>query len=151
SKMTAIVTLYLEADQTKSHKNKKKTRANFEEDLASRSKLVAALGELRAQIAALTGAGLDPATTARLQAAFYRAASDFAPNYHQDNEDWAVDEAITRTCNVTSLSMALESLGKTAIAYRGDWAKVNAAGAAVGACPDAGVASSTPHPQLLGL
>jgi hypothetical protein len=114
--------------------------ANHNEQVGKRAQLVEDIRTIRAHIAQLANAGIDPAKLVELQGGLYRAVDDLAPYYHQANADilyldvkdkktqktkhWA---AVTRTCNLTSLSMALESLGKSAKDYKGDQDKVCAA------------------------
>jgi len=94
------------------------------EEQGNRQEAVALILPLRAKIQALSSAGLDPATTGALQSSAYRAIADMSPYYsqwwnanilHKDGS-----AARGRTCNVTSVAMALEALGRTAQSYQGE-------------------------------
>jgi hypothetical protein len=114
-------------------------RSAGEEKGKERDELVAGIGALRARIAGLDSAGLEPARCALLKKLMYRAVHDLAPFYAQatnidllEGKEQAAElgtttTVTTRTCNITSLSMALESLGKSAADYSGSQAKIDAA------------------------
>jgi hypothetical protein len=91
-----------------------------EETGAGRDTLVASIAQARAQIALLEGAGLDPVSRTYVTATLYRILTACAPYYSQGrNIDVLETKTDTRTCNLTSLAMALEGLGKTANDYAG--------------------------------
>jgi hypothetical protein len=88
-----------------------------------RRQLVDGIKSVRTRIAALDHAGLDPQQLAHVKSALYRAIDDISPYYFQvTNVDIleAPPPDQTRTCNITSVSMALEALGKTPGDYKGD-------------------------------
>lgn len=100
-----------------------------EEHGADRDRLVAAIGALKARLAALP-AGRNADAADRFKASVNRTLQEISPFYFQSrNVDiLEVPEVTkTRTCNVTVLGMALESLGKDASMYRGRWDGVEAA------------------------
>ena len=104
-------------------KELQKSADRNEEQGAGRDDLVAGIGALRGKVAAFTGAGLDPKTVRSFKAAVYRAIQDIAPFYFQDRNIDILElppAEKTRTCNITSLSMALESMGRSAANYTGD-------------------------------
>jgi hypothetical protein len=95
-----------------------------EERGPERAQLVGGIAELRGMIAQFAGSGLPAARVVELQAAFYRAIDLVSPFYWQHHN--AMFEISTKhhqkadlytTCNITSTSMALEALGKTAADY----------------------------------
>ncbi len=90
-----------------------------EEIGADRDAHVATIGALRQQVAALDGAGLDPAALGQVKARLYRAIAQLAPYYSQGRNMNVLEGESTRTCNITSLAMALEALGKSAADYTG--------------------------------
>lgn len=100
-----------------------------EERGADRDRLVAAIGALKARLAALPS-GRDADASGRFKASVNRTLQEISPFYFQSrNVDIleVPDVTKTRTCNVTVLGMALESLGKDATMYRGRWDGVEAA------------------------
>ncbi|HWO25449.1 MAG TPA: SH3 domain-containing protein [Kofleriaceae bacterium] len=101
-----------------------------EERGKGRDDLVASIGAVRTKLAALDGAGADPKQVTAFKAAVYRALNDIAPYYFQSRnidilETPPADK--TRTCNITCLGMALESLGRSPASFTGDRAAVLAA------------------------
>lgn len=92
-------------------------RSRNEEQGEARDQLVADFGALRQRLAAL------PARTAEVtafKAAVYRKLQELAPYYFQSrNIDILETSSKTRTCNVTVLGMALESLGKNPSMFTG--------------------------------
>jgi hypothetical protein len=115
------------ADLEKKFKGLKHSEKN-EEIGEGRDELVKRFGSLRARIAALDKAGLDPKVAAELKALFYRAMNAISPYYFQGlniilefdrvNKTTGKLEHVWNTCNITSLSMALEALGKSAADYK---------------------------------
>ncbi len=104
-----------------------KDNRNEEKRGEDRRLLVAALAELRAKIGSV-GPGLDDAAAAKARAKLYRAAQSIAPYYSQGrNMDILETADNTRTCNLTSLAMCLESMGIGPSAYAGSTSKVVAA------------------------
>ena len=100
-----------------------------EERGADRDRLVAAIGVLKARLATLP-AGRNADAADRFKASVNRTLQEISPFYFQSrNVDIleVPDVTKTRTCNVTVLGMALESLGKDASMYRGRWDGVEAA------------------------
>ncbi|HEX5143941.1 MAG TPA: hypothetical protein VFW21_08740 [Mycobacterium sp.] len=86
-----------------------------------RDQLVADIGSLRLKIAALDKAGLRAEVLDKLKALLYRAIDQISPYYYQaPNIDILETANATATCNITSLSMALEGLGKSPGNYKGD-------------------------------
>lgn len=106
-------------------------RKNTEEKGSGRDTLVADIAALRKKITELDNTGLDPTTLAELKARLYRGINAVAPFYSQSRnidllegkeqaKELGTSTSVkTRTCNITSLSMALESLGKSAADYDG--------------------------------
>jgi hypothetical protein len=96
---------------------------HWQETGQPRAELVAALKKLRAETDALTAAdvGGDAAQLARTRAALYREEDDLAPYYYQMVNANILSgnglEAGGRTCNITSISMTLQALGKTPADY----------------------------------
>jgi hypothetical protein len=90
-------------------------RANGNEETGqNRDDLVAGLASLRAHVARL-----EPA----LQPHFYRAMNAISPYYFQKNNiilefDRKDGTHVWNTCNISSLAMTLEALGKTAADYK---------------------------------
>lgn len=113
-------------------------RSAGEERGKGRDELVAAIGALRDKIAGVDGAGLAPARAAQLKQLMYRAVHEVAPYYAQGTnidllegkaqaEELGTETTVTtRTCNITSLAMALESLGKSPADYTGKSSKIDA-------------------------
>lgn len=103
-----------------------------EEKGAGRDELVASIGQVRAHVAALDASGVDPQKLAVVKGRFYRVIQDVTPYYSQgrnidileNNSAIGISSIKTRTCNITSLSMALEGLGKNADSYQGSKEKV---------------------------
>jgi hypothetical protein len=107
----------------------KSGHAGTEEKGAGRDELVAGIGRLRERIAQLDSAGLDPVALAELKRRLYLALNDISPFYSQGRntdllegkeqaEELGTSTSVTtRTCNITSLSMALEALGKSTNDY----------------------------------
>ncbi len=98
-----------------------------EEQGTGRDELVAGIGVLRSQMDRFKGSGLDAKKLQAFRAAVYRAIQDLAPFYFQSRNIDVLElppAGDTRTCNVTSLSMALESLGRSAANYTGDRAAI---------------------------
>ncbi len=101
-------------------------RSKYNEELGvERDRLVELIGELRAKIARLDTGGLDEAAAAELKARFHRALNAVTPFYYQhENIILEYSKAhhekkdIFNTCNITSLSMALEALGKDTKHYK---------------------------------
>jgi hypothetical protein len=97
-----------------------------------RADLVKNIGTLHAEIAALDHCGLEQPKLEPIKARMFRALQELSP-YHSQGRNVDILERgekerarahaggiKTRTCNVTSLSMALEGLGKGAKDYLGD-------------------------------
>ncbi|MFI7496033.1 hypothetical protein ACH9D2_15125 [Kocuria sp. M4R2S49] len=103
----------------------KADRSGPEEVGADRDRLVAAIAALRTVLAGAGSSGLDRETAARLVTLVNRALNELSPYYAQstnmdvlEGKAQAVDlgtetSVNTRTCNITSVSMALEALGKS--------------------------------------
>ena len=100
--------------------------SGYSEELgAARRDLVAAIGPLQAMINTLDQAGLDPSAAAVLKAQFHHAVNAISPYYFQHANiilEYAKGRGgeradVYNTCNITSLSMALEALGKSAADY----------------------------------
>jgi hypothetical protein len=99
-----------------------------EEKGTGRDELVEGFGDLRELIARIDGAGLDPKQAAALKAQFFRAMNAITPFYFQGNniilefdrinKNTQKLEHVWNTCNITSLSMVLEALGKSAADYK---------------------------------
>ena len=105
--------------------------AKKEETGGGREKLVKAIADARGKIKGLRAAdlGVDEPTLAAVRARLYQMVANLTPYYAQGaNADilWSVDKkgkktkAAGRTCNVTSISMTLEGLGKGPDAFKGD-------------------------------
>ena len=88
----------------------------------NRDKLVATIGELRLALTALNAPAVAPDALAALKTRVYLHIQDLSPYYSQFRnvdilEQFTAGDTNTRTCNITSLSMALESLGATPGTY----------------------------------
>lgn len=104
------------------------SQSQNEETGGGRDELVTEIGSVRGLIAAIDGAGLDAATAAQAKGRLYRAVQEINPYYSQGrNIDVLETASSTRTCNITSLAMTLESIGIDANAYSGNRSKVLAA------------------------
>ena len=95
---------------------------HWQETGQPRAELVAALKKLRAETDALTAADVGgDAQLAPTRAALYREEDDLAPYYYQMVNANILSgnglEAGGRTCNITSISMTLQALGKTPADY----------------------------------
>jgi hypothetical protein len=105
-----------------------KRSARNEEVGKERDELVEGFRSLRARIAAFDKAGLDPKVAAALKPRFYRAMNAISPFYFQGltiilefdrvNKTTGKLEHVWNTCNITSLAMTLEALGKSAADYK---------------------------------
>jgi hypothetical protein len=93
-----------------------------------RDDLVAEIRQVHDRVATLAQTGLNPKLLLPLQIGFYKAINKASPSYWQSKNIDILEppEATkTRTCNITSLSMALEALGRTAADYNsGDYTVV---------------------------
>jgi len=89
-----------------------RTRKEFKGE--ERESLVAAIGGLRAEVLALTGA--DPQTVA-FKAAVNHKLEALSP-YHSQVNIRTIETGPFTTCNVTSLAMSLETIGKNADSYK---------------------------------
>jgi hypothetical protein len=101
----------------------KKDKGKGEESGKARDQYVADIGTVRHKIAALKG-------EAAFKAAAYKLIASIGTYYSQStNIDILETPPVgdTRTCNITSLSMALEGLGISAESYKGSHDKVTAA------------------------
>ena len=115
-------------------KEKEKARVHTQETGQQRDDLVTAIKVLRQKVEALstTDTGLTAADLKATKAALWREVARLAPFYYQmvnsdllfrekfdkkKNEWVETDNAGGRTCNVTSLSMTLEALGKSSADY----------------------------------
>jgi hypothetical protein len=102
---------------------RKQKDAHWQETGQARRDLVAALKRLRSETDALTAAdvGGDKIALERTRAALYRQEDDLAPYYYQMvNADVLSGNGLAaggRTCNITSISMTLQALGKTPADY----------------------------------
>ena len=98
----------------------------------SRGELVKGIAALHAEIAALDHAGLEQPKLDPIKTRMFRALQEISP-YHSQGRNVDILERgekerarahaggiKTRTCNITSLSMALEGLGKSAADYSGN-------------------------------
>lgn len=104
-------------------------KKNSEEVGKERDELVDEFDTLRERIENLSAAGIPADALGEVQARLYHAVDDITPFYTQGrNMDLLEGEeqgkslgkstsVPTRTCNLTSLAMCLESLGKTAAHY----------------------------------
>jgi hypothetical protein len=104
------------------------TASRKEERGKGRDELVAGIRDLRARLDGL--AGIEPHQLAAFKTAVYRKLAAIAPYYFQSRNIDILETppaAKTRTCNVTCLGMALESLGRTAEDFKGNRAAVVAA------------------------
>src|SRR5262245_51325727 len=106
----------------------KRSSSSNEEVGKERDELVEGFRSLRARIAAFDKSGLDPKVAAALKPRFYRAMNAISPFYYQGvniilefdrvNKTTGVKEHVWNTCNITSLAMTLEALGKSAGDYK---------------------------------
>ena len=105
--------------------NRRAKATRNEEAGQGRDDLVSVIAGLRIQIDALDNSGLDPAQLASLKPKLYSALRDLTPYYEEfHNAPLLQDWEDGRTCNLTALAMALESLGKSAENFSGDREKV---------------------------
>jgi peptide deformylase len=101
-----------------------------EENTADRATIIKSIRELRAEIAALKASdlGVNADQLIALKAQFYLQINKATPSYFQmENLDilWSMDKGRRttspgRTCNVTALSISLESLGISSQEFKGD-------------------------------
>lgn len=89
-----------------------KAGSNFEEGGPARAELVARIGQIRPAIDAVT----DPAQ----KAAYFERLNAVAPFYTQAANQNIIGRAVATTCNLTTVAMGLELLGKSAADYQGD-------------------------------
>jgi hypothetical protein len=116
------------ADLEKKFMGLKRSSSSNEEVGKERDELVEGFRSLRTQIAAFDKAGLDPKVAAALKTGFYRAINAISPFYYQKlniilefdrvNKTTGKVVHIYNTCNITSLAMTLEALGKSAADYK---------------------------------
>ncbi len=88
----------------------------------NRDQLVATIGDLRHALTTLQAPQMAADALAGLKSRVYLHIQDLSPYYSQFRnvdilEQFAAKDTNTRTCNITSLSMALESLGATPSNY----------------------------------
>ena len=105
-----------------------KRSSKNEEVGEGRDELVKGFRSLRTRIAGFDKAGLDPKVAAALKPRFYRAMNAISPFYYQGlniilefdrvNKTTGKLEHVWNTCNITSLAMTLEALGKSAADYK---------------------------------
>jgi hypothetical protein len=99
------------------------TKYDHEEKGSARDKFVANIGEVRKKLAALKG-------EAAFKAAAFRLIASIGPYYSQSRNIDILESPPpedTRTCNITSLAMALEGIGRSAASFTGSKEKVQAA------------------------
>ena len=111
-------------------KLKPKKDAYGEENAADRATIIKSIKEIREAIAALKASdlGMNTDQLQALKAQFYLQINKATPSYFQmENLDilWMMDKgkratAPGRTCNVTALSISLESLGISPKEFKGD-------------------------------
>ena len=111
-------------------KLKPKKDAYGEENAADRAIIIKSIKEIRESIAALKASdlGMNTDQLKALKAQFYLQINKATPSYFQmENLDilWMMDKgkratAPGRTCNVTALSISLESLGISPKEFKGD-------------------------------
>jgi hypothetical protein len=97
-------------------------RSGTEEVGAGRDALVARIAQIRTMIAGLSDAGA--------KAGFYHQLNAVSPSYTQGTNMDLLEGPVateTRTCNITSLSMTLEGLGKSPADFTGNKEAVRAA------------------------
>jgi hypothetical protein len=95
---------------------------DFEYQGKGRDELIPKIAELRKAIGLLDVPGMDKTQLAHLKARVYAHIQDLAPYFSQYRnvdilEQFAAGDHNTRTCNCTSLAMALESLGASPASY----------------------------------
>jgi hypothetical protein len=121
------------ADKETGKANKARAKGAAEQPLnlgqetgPKRDRLVDRIEKVRAQIGALTPAstGLDEKELRSVRAELYRRADHLSPYYYQMVNVNILYDSDTkgggRTCNVTSLSMCLEAMGKSFDDFKGD-------------------------------
>jgi hypothetical protein len=120
----------------------KKGHSQTEEKGAGRDQLVEGIAKLRGLIAGIAGAGLPPAVAGEITRRMYLAINEVSPFYAQSTNTDLLEgkeqakelgtstDVTTRTCNITSLGMALEALGRSPDDYTGNRAVVSAVAAA---------------------
>ncbi|MBW3664781.1 MAG: hypothetical protein KY469_16910 [Actinobacteria bacterium] len=120
----------------------KKGHSQTEEKGAGRDQLVEGIAKLRGLIADIAAAGLPPAVAGEITRRMYLAINEVSPFYAQSTNTDLLEgkeqakelgtstDVTTRTCNITSLGMALEALGKSPDDYTGNRAIVSAVAAA---------------------
>jgi hypothetical protein len=109
--------------ETSEKMRSKITKYDHEEKGTTRDKFVANIGEVRKKLAALKG-------EAAFKAAAFRLIASIGPYYSQSRNIDILESPPpedTRTCNITSLAMALEGLGLSAASFTGSKDKVQAA------------------------
>jgi hypothetical protein len=90
-----------------------KAGSSYEEGGPGRAELVERIGELRQAIAGVA----DPDK----KAAYFRRLNAVAPFYTQAANQNIIGRAVATTCNLTTVAMGLELLGKSAGDYQGNW------------------------------
>jgi hypothetical protein len=121
------------ADKDTGKANKARPKGTKEQPLnlgqetgPKRDRLVDGIEKVRVQIGALTPAstGLEAKALAQVKAELYRKADRLSPYYYQMVNANILHDSDTagggRTCNVTSLSMCLEAMGKSMDDFKGD-------------------------------
>jgi hypothetical protein len=91
---------------------------------ADREKVVAEIAELRKMVTGLATAGIPAKDVHALQATFYRAIDLVSPFFYQHNNavlEYSTERGqskdLFRSCNITSLAMCLQALGKAPNSY----------------------------------
>jgi hypothetical protein len=90
-----------------------KKGSNFEEGGPERAQLVARIGEVRKAINGVADAAK--------KAEYFHRLNAIAPFYTQAANQNIIGRAVATTCNLTTVAMGLELLGKSAADYRGNW------------------------------
>jgi hypothetical protein len=128
----------LQAKAEKLRQTKSTVDREAEEIGAGRDDVVNGIEQLRQKIARLDGS-LDPRALSDLKRRINLAVNDISPYYYQSKNIDVLESkemaqklgtettVSTRTCNITSLSMALEGLGKSPDDYQGSKEAVEAA------------------------
>jgi hypothetical protein len=97
-----------------------------EEIGAARDDLVARIGAARRMAGSILLVGLSPDEADAVRAWAHRQLNRLSPYYSQGRNANFLEKEHTRTCNLTSLAMALEALGKSSADYRGSLETIRA-------------------------
>ncbi|TCO53765.1 hypothetical protein [Actinocrispum wychmicini] len=95
-----------------------KAGQQFEEGGPARGELVARIGQVRVAVEAVPEAAR--------KAEYFHRLNAIAPFYTQAANQNIIGRAVATTCNLTTVAMGLEMLGKSAADYQGNWETMHA-------------------------